>query len=329
MVGQGQYSRVYKKGDFAYKVIKFPTRPKMSEALALTMKCNLKELMFFHSMTHPNVMKPMRSQVIMVHGQIRRIIHEMPAARCTLATMVRSNEITSYNDIATIFTEVGKGLAYMHDHQIIHGDIKPSNILIMPDYRYVVSDFTLTTLRNKGNEIAFGTLFWRAPECAAEIECDTPADVWSFGLMMLDCIYSCTYCQQVLNVSSNEDLLTKLVHVVGQPSRDWVSRYLPDRADLLPDTRRGGLCQAAVRPVDHPWKRSRPRQLFESAGRHPAVGPCRADHHACRPTASVFYRGEPVGFQPARATRGEPVSVQLDCPNAHHRGTGVADSMAQ
>jgi serine/threonine protein kinase len=147
--------------------------------------------------------------------------------------MIQAKEITSFDDTSSILLGVAKGLEYMHANNVIHGDITPSNILIMEDYTPIVSDFTLTTFKNKGNEVAFGTLFWRSPECLLNCDCTEASDVWSFGVMMLDCAYSSIYFRDVLDVSSNEELFITLKYIIGQPPLEWVHNYMSTNTDLL------------------------------------------------------------------------------------------------
>ena len=225
IIGHGKYSKVYKRSNCAYKFIKFFNKRDSQEIISV-LKCNLKELLFFHSMNHPNVMRPLRSQIVMEHGRIRRLVHELPLAKCTLLSMILSNEISSFDDIVSIMFGVAKGLQYMHQNNIVHGDVKPSNILIMSDYTPIVSDFTLTTFEGKGNEIAFGTLFWRSPECLIQKDCTIKSDVWSFGVMLLDCLYGSIYFRDVLTSNDSKQLLNNVIHVIGQPPLEWVSKFM-------------------------------------------------------------------------------------------------------
>jgi len=235
-IGQGKYSKVYKLGNYAYKIVKTIGDGRVENRSledVSQLKCNIKEMCFFHSMNHPNIMKCTRSQMIMQHGKFTKLIHEMLNARCTLEQMIEAQEINCFQDFTYMMSGIAKGLQYMHKYEIVHGDLKPSNILINKQYQALISDFTLTTFEKKGQEVAFGTLYWRSPECLLMRECNRPADVWSFGMILLDCLYGCVYTRDIVEAETNEEMLSKLIYIIGQPPVDWVQKYIPDKKHLL------------------------------------------------------------------------------------------------
>lgn len=213
-LGVGKYSKVYGRGRHAYKIVKTGYNRGKEEIGSL--RCNLKELCFFHSMNHKNVMHAFQSQCIMEHGLFKKLIHEMPHAKNTLENIIMSREIPCYSEFWKIFRGIAEGLAYMHKHNIIHGDLKPSNIMIL-DGNPLVSDFTLTNFEQKGNEMAFGTLYWRAPETLSQKAYGKPADVWSFGIMLLDCLYGCYYIKDIMKADNNMEVLSSLKYIIGLP----------------------------------------------------------------------------------------------------------------
>ena len=44
-------------------------------------------------------------------------------------------------DALTIVSQVGQALAYAHEHHIVHGNIKPENILLDDNGQAVLTDF--------------------------------------------------------------------------------------------------------------------------------------------------------------------------------------------
>lgn len=224
VLGQGKYSVVYQRQNFAFKMIRVEHERQAADWTVL--RCNLKELGWFHSLTHPHVMKVVQSQLLMAHGAVHKIIHQMQSARCTLQHLIDTHELTCFQDLVFMFGGIAQGLRYMHSLRVVHGDLKPANIMITPQYRPLISDFTLTTVENRGTEMAFGTLYWRAPECLTMRECRRPADVWAFGMMLLDCLYGCTYMMQVMNAKDDRDMLLKLACIVGAPSAEWLQKYV-------------------------------------------------------------------------------------------------------
>ncbi|MFD8781291.1 acyl carrier protein [Kitasatospora sp. NPDC059599] len=81
-------------------------------------------------------------------------------------------------------------LAHMHEMEIVHGDIKPANIMICVDGQAVLMDLgiarefsTLTTVTATGSP---GTLVYMAPEQLAGAPASAASDVYALGLVLTE-----------------------------------------------------------------------------------------------------------------------------------------------
>eukprot|EP01018_Ginkgo_biloba_P037031 Gb_10988 [translate_table: standard] len=80
-----------------------------------------------------------------------------------------------------------KGIEYLHDRgsKISHGNIKSSNILLTKDYNACVSDFGLAQLVST-TPSANRIVGYRAPEVTDVRKISQKADVYSFGVLLLE-----------------------------------------------------------------------------------------------------------------------------------------------
>ncbi|KZS88609.1 kinase-like protein [Sistotremastrum niveocremeum HHB9708] len=116
----------------------------------------------------------------------------------TILEYIKAHHI---EDRITLLSEVTQGLAYLHEQDVVHGDLKSSNILVNDDGHAVLVDFGLTRLLLDPTAVSVsfdsatnirGTARYMAPELFLS-DCDNPkpdkaSDIWAFACVVLEVI---------------------------------------------------------------------------------------------------------------------------------------------
>jgi serine/threonine protein kinase len=101
------------------------------------------------------------------------------------------------SEIWKFILDVSCGLSFLHNQTppIVHQDIKPDNILITSDGRYVISDFGIsrsfrTQMSRTNNRVnSSGTLAYMGPERFSEKPMVVLAsDIWAFGMTIYEAV---------------------------------------------------------------------------------------------------------------------------------------------
>lgn len=106
-----------------------------------------------------------------------------------LARMRGENRLMDVRRVFHIMEQVAAALDYAHRHDIVHRDVKPSNVLIDRDDHVYLTDFGLALWQsvNKTMGTAFGTPRYISPEQALASEKSVPqSDIYSLAVMMYE-----------------------------------------------------------------------------------------------------------------------------------------------
>jgi serine/threonine protein kinase len=108
----------------------------------------------------------------------------------TLEESIRSEGPLAVDAIVRLAREVAAGLDALHEHGIVHRDIKASNVLL-DEGRALLTDFGLakgpasTVLTRPGQVL--GTLEYLAPELIRGEPATPASDIYAFGCMVYEC----------------------------------------------------------------------------------------------------------------------------------------------
>ncbi|KVH96193.1 LRR receptor-like serine/threonine-protein kinase RPK2 [Cynara cardunculus var. scolymus] len=107
----------------------------------------------------------------------------------------RSIRVIGFKILHKIALDVANALYFLHDQckpRILHRDVKPSNILLDEDFNAYLSDFGLARLLDDFETHVTtgvaGTFGYVAPEYALTCHASEKADVYSYGVMLLELI---------------------------------------------------------------------------------------------------------------------------------------------
>ncbi|XP_058103381.1 serine/threonine-protein kinase PEPKR2-like [Magnolia sinica] len=98
---------------------------------------------------------------------------------------LHNRRFKSERDIAAVIKEIVSSLKYCHESGVIHGDIKPDNILRTRSGRLKIADFGFALRTLKGKELypAGGTPHFMAPE-VLQRRVTEKSDIWAVGVVL-------------------------------------------------------------------------------------------------------------------------------------------------
>ncbi|PIN14538.1 Serine/threonine protein kinase [Handroanthus impetiginosus] len=123
------------------------------------------------------------------------IYNYLPGGNLEKFIQERSTRAVDWRVLHKIALNISCALAYLHERcvpRVLHRDVKPSNILLDEDYNAYLSDFGLarllgTTETHATTGVA-GTFGYVAPEYAMTCRVSDKADVYSYGVVLLELI---------------------------------------------------------------------------------------------------------------------------------------------
>jgi cyclin-dependent kinase 12/13 len=141
-----------------------------------------------------------------------------------LSGIINSKYVFSSEAIACLTKQLLSGLAYLHDQNICHRDLKTSNLLIGRNYHLKLADFGLARELNREDPTVTYTnkvitLWYRPPELLlGAVHYTCVIDVWSVGCILLELIRGAS----IFPGEDEIDQLKKIFDITGLPtSSNW------------------------------------------------------------------------------------------------------------
>lgn len=140
---------------------------------------------------HPNLVTLIGYHVS--ESEMFLVYNYLPGGNLETFICDRSKRAVDWRMLHKIALDIARALAYLHDHcvpRILHRDVKPSNILLDNELNAYLSDFGLARLLGNSETHATtgvaGTFGYVAPEYAMTCRVSDKADVYSYGVVLLE-----------------------------------------------------------------------------------------------------------------------------------------------
>ncbi|BBM82383.1 serine/threonine-protein kinase [Candidatus Uabimicrobium amorphum] len=148
----------------------------------------------------------------------------------TLAQVVNSEDL-DFSTLGKIFHKISLALYHAHVKGIIHGDIKPQNIMIDENYEPKIMDFGLAKNRkgttNNSTSVE-GTPAYLAPEQLQYKAVDKRSDIYSLGVTL----YYCLTKQLPFSEKNYAALFYQIVHHEPQKPREII-KHIPKSLERI------------------------------------------------------------------------------------------------
>ena len=187
--------------------------------------------------------------------------------------------------------QMAEALRHVHEAGLVHRDVKPSNIIVKPDGRPVLTDFGITFAATmpRITKGVVGTLEYMSPEQIDGADLDARADVYSLGAVLYECLTGRLPFEPAgESLTAQHQLIDRIRSDQPEPVRSlrddmpaWLARAVMRCLEKKPEDRYKSalaLAQALNPDLQISQKRSLSEYL-EERGRLPANQVARIGQH--------------------------------------------------
>jgi len=189
-IHEGVYGEVFRAKDkrtgeiFAVKKVKFFPQEQREEGLSISCRREINQL---KTLSHSNIIGLNEVITSKNHNEIFLV---MEYADHELRNLLQNScHNLSVSEIKCLLKQLLEAVNYMHNKEIVHRDLKTSNLLYTNEGLLKICDFGLSREMKAGDCLTPGvvTLTYRAPEILVGCEKYTSAiDIWSVGCIFAE-----------------------------------------------------------------------------------------------------------------------------------------------
>lgn len=181
------YKAEYLGADVAVKKIEMA---KVSDPMVLLFL--KREIALLKSARHPNIVTFLGHAIVnrgQPNEEVLLVMEYLSRGDLRSYLLSHKNELTWLNKVSFAF-DIACAMAYLHSRKIIFRDLKPKNLLLDDNYRVKLIDFGLARTHDAQARprTLCGTDDFMAPEVMLGLPYTEKADVFSFGLVLLEII---------------------------------------------------------------------------------------------------------------------------------------------
>ncbi|XP_073099711.1 G-type lectin S-receptor-like serine/threonine-protein kinase LECRK2 [Elaeis guineensis] len=167
-------------------------------------------------------------------GTNRLLVYEYMSNGSLADLIFKADGHPGWDERVRIALDIARGIHYLHECEtrIIHCDIKPQNILMDDNWTAKISDFGLAKLLMPSQTRTFtgirGTRGYLAPEWHKNAPITVKADVYSFGIVLLEIVC----CRRNMELEAEEDSIILLDWVHNCFMDGELEKLVPDEVDM-------------------------------------------------------------------------------------------------
>jgi len=220
-----KYNKIDKLGEGTYGIVYKAKNRETGEIVALKrirldsedegVPCTaIREISLLKELKHPNIVR------------LYDVIHT--EKKLTLVFEYLDQDLKKYLDecggaipkptMKSFLYQLLKGIAFCHEHRVLHRDLKPQNLLINKNGELKLADFGLARafgipVRSYSHEVV--TLWYRAPDVLmGSRKYSTPIDIWSAGCIFAEMATG----RPLFPGTSAPDQLVRIFKILGTPN---------------------------------------------------------------------------------------------------------------
>ncbi|CAD6258182.1 unnamed protein product [Miscanthus lutarioriparius] len=222
LLGSGSFGMVYEGisdegAFFAVKEVSLLDQGSNAQQFILTLE---KKIALLSQLEHENIVQYYGTE----KGESALYIFIELVTRGSLSSLYQKYKLREV-DVSTYTWEILNGLVYLHERNVVHRDIKCSNILVHANGSVKLADFGLADEMSNFNVVkkGIGSVYWMAPEVVNPKKTHgLPADIWSLGCTVLEML---TRQIPFPNVE-----WTKVLYMIGRREQPPIPKYLSKEA---------------------------------------------------------------------------------------------------